>query len=816
MDNRSQGLHLKDYVNVLLRRKRIALILFLAVFLGGNAYFLRQTPVYQSTATIQLENDKMFSLDRPMYFDNMWFDEKWINTQVKSMKSRTLSERVVKNLGLALQEKSDTMAYESLFNKWLGVGEKGFKIIPEKVNEQAPAGTYTGVFQDHQKFTLSAPNGEPAGTGEIGKVFPGGDFSFTLQGKGERGKTFAFSIHSFNSMVNAVNSSVTVSPVRATALITVTAQWNDPETAQRIANGMVEEYKKSIIAKKTREASQVLAFIEDQLESTEKDLLTAEENLKVFKMNSKMVDLNTELKNSLNQIADYEKELKSLSTYRGQAEIILSTLKNPGPFSEQEAVFSMGAGLGNEYLKELGKKLLDLNTQKSALRIALKEEHPKVQQIDREIDTVKTNVTNEISNLILSFKGREKGLQDTLRKFENRYLNLPVLEKELFELERVTKVNKGINSFLLQKRSELNVNRAGILANVSVVDPAMIPRDFVEPNIPRKFLWAFLLAIVLGTGVAFFLEYLDTTVKTAEQLQKITDLTFLGTVYHAKASSESEHGELKMLEAPYSHVAEAFRTIKTNLLFSALGESKKFFMITSSAPQEGKTFVTANLAAALAQSGKRVLIVETDLRNPSMRRIFRGEKTPGLTNLLLNGNASLHSRVFRKTPVENLEFIAAGDTPPNPSELLGSEKMDRFLSYVREKYDFVLFDSPPTFLTSDSLVLAQKADGVIFVARSGHVQRDILKESVSRLLRLKIKMLGVILNDLSRSGGGYYYYRYSYYYGSDGSRARKRQKVRRVNPPRVFGQTLRSAPGGQEEGRTQPPLRRPENPPPAD
>jgi tyrosine-protein kinase Etk/Wzc len=802
MDVRGQGLHLKDYLNVLLRRKRIVLILFFTVFLGVNAYFLRQTPVYQATTTIQMENDKSFSLERPMFYDAVWFDEKWINTQVKSMKSRSLSEKVVKNLGLQLQEKSDGMAYESLLKKTLGVGEKNFKILLEKVNEQAAPGTYTGVFLDDQKFTLSGPNGNLEGEGEIGKTFQAGDFSFTLQGKGGPRKTFAFTIHSFNSMVNAINENVTVNPVRVTALITVTAQWKDPETAQRIANGIVEEYKKSIISKKTREASQVLAFIEDQLESTEKELLTAEEGLKVFKMNSKLVDLDTEVKMSLNQVAEYEKEFKSLSTYRGQAEIILSTLKSPAPFSEQEAVFAMGAGLGNEYLKELGKKLLDLNGQKSSLRIALKEEHPKVQQVDREIETIKTTVTNEISNLILSFKVKERGLQDTLRKLESRYQNLPALEKELFELERVTKVNKGINSFLLQKRSELNVNKAGIMANVSVVDPAMVPRDFVEPNIPRKFVWALLLASILGVGVGFFLEYLDTTVKTAEQLQKITDLTFLGTVYHANSNSDSEHGELKMLEAPYSHVAEAFRTIKTNLLFSALGESKKFFLITSSAPQEGKTFITANLGAALAQSGKKVLIVETDLRNPSMRRIFKGEKTPGLTNLLMNGDSSLASRVFRKTPVENLELISAGDTPPNPSELLGSEKMDRFLSYVREKYDFVLFDSPPTFLTSDSLVLAQKADGVIFVARSGHVQRDILKESVSRFLRLKIKMLGVILNDLTRAGGGYYYYRYTYYYGSDGSRSRKRHRTHRVKNPEVSTKPLALPPAAKKRVET--------------
>ena len=799
MVEEGQGLHLKDYLNVVLRRKKLVLILFFAVFLGVNAHFLRQTPVYQAVTTLQSENDKSLIMDRPGYFENMWADERWMNTQLKNIKSRTLSENVVRNLGLQLQERTEKRAFEVILNRWLGGKKKEFRILPGKIEEKAATGKYTGVFGENPKFTLRDPDGSLLGTGEIGTPFQGEGFSFTLEGKGEPGKTFAFSIQPFNSVVAAHQGCVSVTPVRTSTHIIVTVRWGDGENARRIADATVEEYRKSIVAKKTRETSQVLAFIEEQLERTEKELLVAEENLKTFRMDSKLVDLNSELKTSMEKIAGVEKEYRSLTNLRQQAEIILTRLKTPGPFTEDQAVFSLGAGLNNDFLRDLGKRVLELNGEKAKLRIALREEHPRIQQVDREIENVKTTVTHEVSNLILSFRLKEKDLRESLQTFEKRYQHLPFLERRLFEMERLSKVNKGLNDFLLKKRAELSVNRAGIMANVSVVDKAAAPRDFVDPDIPRSLIWALVLAGVLGIGAAYFLEYLDTTVKTPDQLQRLTNLTFLGTVHHAQSSRDSDYGELKMLEAPYSHVAEAFRTIKTNLLFSALGESKKLFLVTSSAPQEGKTFVTANLATALAQSGKRVLIVETDLRNPSMRRIFGGEKTPGLTNYFMNGDTLQPNRVFRKTPVENMELIYAGDTPPNPSELLGSEKMDRFLTQVREKYDFVLFDSPPTFLASDSLVLSQKVDGVIFVARSGHVQREIVKESVDRFLRLKTKMLGVILNDLTRAAGGYYYYRYSYYYGSDGSRTRQRKRVRRVRTPEP---TSRPAPlphGGRKK-----------------
>jgi tyrosine-protein kinase Etk/Wzc len=775
-----QGLHLNDYLHVLFRRKKIALVPLIAVFLIGAVYTLRLPPVYQASSTIQVENEKALNLlsQQPVYVDYGAFSENWLMTQAQVAKSRPIVEGVVKKLGLQLQTEVETHVYQVFLENWFSeAAREKIKIRPLAVREDTKPGSYMGKFTNHKDFVIYEGSGQEVGKGEVGRPFTSPKFSFQADGLGREGQKFTLQIHSFPSVVSAVQRRLITSPVRNTNLISLSARWEDPEIARDIANAMAEEYGESVISKKSKDTSEVLSFLEEQLNATDKEREKSEELLKQFKGKERFVTLDSEVKKSLEQVATYEKEYVTLQSYRRQAEIVLASLKN-SRFSEPEALFSVGAGLNNDYLKDLGKKLNELNSQRAGLILALKEEHPKVQQVDREIETVKRNIAGEITGLISSLRVKERTLQDDLRRFEARVQRLPATEKELFDLERVVKVNQGITSFLLQKRAELGVSKGRLLTNVSVIDPAVLPGTFTEPNVSRKILYFLILGTLLGIGMAFFLEYLDTTVKTPEQLKTITDLAYLGTVYHAFSEGNGSTGELKMLEAPYSHVAEAFRTIKTNLLFSNLGESKKLFLITSSGPQEGKTFITANLAASLAQSGKRVLVLETDLRNPSMRRIFGGQKSPGLTNILTNGDVESSGRVFQKTPVERLEFISSGDTSPNPSELLGSEKMDRFLSSIRDRYDFILFDSPPAFLTSDSLVLAQKADGVIFVARSGQVQKEILRETVGLFFGLKIKMLGIIFNDVKREGRGYYYYKYSYYYGNDGGKVKKKTKVR--------------------------------------
>lgn len=778
--------YLRDFINVLIRRRAVALISFLTLVLTTAIMSLRMYPTYESTTVIQLEDEKRVVSPLPQFFEEFMRLNEKVTTQVEILKSRTLAERVAKRLNLQFQVKPEDRMYHLFLKGWSQKTKKeniskdmsGIEIKSIELGDNPRTGEYKGVFQDSKDFILYDEDGNEIGKGEIGKPFAGANFSLIVEGSAQERKSFKFRILSQTSAAKSIMDNLQVTSVRDTTLIKIAVSWNNPTMAKEIANGIVEEYKEITILKKTRETSQVLSFIEGELDRLNKDLVRAEEKLENFKKEKGFVTLEADATSALEQIAKYEKEYKTMESYRKQAEIVLAGLEKPGLFVEKEALFSLGAGLSNPLIIDLGRKLTELNVQKSSLDTLLKKEHPKILQIEQEIEGVKKRIIGEVKSQISSIKVSEENLKESMKKYEARIQSLPAAEKELFDIMRVVKVGQELSSYLLQKHGELSISKASELGNIWVVDMPIVQSQPVKPNVKLNILLAIITGVVLSVGLAFFTEYIDLTVKTPEELQKITDLPYLGAVFHFISDRKKLAGELKMLEDPHSHIAEAFRVIRTNLLFTTLGEAKKFFLVTSVGVAEGKTFVTANLAVALAQSGKRVLIVDADLRKPRMQQIFKVDSSPGLSNILVDREMDCSNLPIKRTLIENLDILSSGDHPPNPSELLGSERMERFLSLIRERYDYVLFDSPPTFLASDSFILAQKVDGVIFVARSGMVEKDLLKESLERYSRLNGKIMGLIFNDAYQEGGKYYYYKYHYYYYGDGDgRSKKSKKV---------------------------------------
>ncbi|MGB9698516.1 MAG: GumC family protein [Thermodesulfobacteriota bacterium] len=786
-ENELQSIHLRDYLEVIKRRKKIVLISFGTIVLTTIIVSLIMFPTYESTTTIMIEDEKGMGIPFTPFSEFTRTDEK-LNTQVMILKSRTVAEKVVNKLGLQLQVKPEIRMGHIILNSL--VAKEKEKNLPNpatvtrikllKIAEGVSGRKYTGIFKNKHSFILYDEQEQEIGRGEVGQAFSTPDFSLQLEGEGKIGKKFSFTLISLPAAAKALQDNVEISPVRNSSLINIKVKGNDPWQTKEIADTIVAVYKEIMISKRTREASQVITFLEEQTKEVEKDLQRAEENLRKFKEKEKMVVLEAEIKSALERVAAFEKEYKAVENYRKQAEIVLTAMKGAELFPEKEALFSLGAGLNNNLLIEMGKKLAELTGQRSALRAMLKEKHPRVEQIDREIKNIKQSIIAELTGLISSLKVSEKELLNSMKKYEAKIQTLPSAEKELFGLERVVKVGQALNSFLLQKRAELGVTKASELGNFWVVDPANFPVTPAKPNIFLNALLALATGIILSLGIAFFCEYLDTSVKTPEQLTQITNLPYLGAVYHFISGKKEQ--ELKMLSEPHSSIAEAFRTIRTNLLFTFMGEEKKIILITSSGPMEGKTFITANLAVALAQLNKKVLVVEADLRKPSLRRLFANDRTPGLSNLLLKEKIDAEHLPVKKTIIENLDLIPSGDTPPNPADLLGSERMDGFLSLVREKYDFVLLDTPPASSISDALVLAQKADGIIFVVRSGNVEKNILRDVLEKFSRMEAKLLGIILNDIALQESRYYKYHY-YYYEEEGKIEKRKKKIKQGPPP---------------------------------
>jgi tyrosine-protein kinase Etk/Wzc len=334
-----------------------------------------------------------------------------------------------------------------------------------------------------------------------------------------------------------------------------------------------------------------------------------------------------------------------------------------------------------------------------------------------------------------------------------------------------------------EKFNEAAIKEKSEFGYIDIIDPAIVPAVPVSPKVNLNLLLGAVLGLGLGIGFVFVREYIDVRVRTPEDLKK-RGFTMLAAVALMDDEIRKLGGSTKIdrngriVDAhllsyinPLSSIAESYRRLRTRILYAEIDRPVSSILVTSPNPTEGKSTTVSNLAITFAQTGKRVVLLDTDLRKPSLHNEFGVEKLPGLTELLYDG-ASLKS-VLRHTPVDNLDLICCGTIPPNPSETLGSQKMKEFLQDLRKDYDILLFDSPPVLAVTDPAILATLVDAVIVVVSSGQTRLDSLERSIDIIQDVRAKALGLVLNnfDLRLAYGGYYkYYRnkyYSYGYGSD-------------------------------------------------
>ncbi len=335
-------------------------------------------------------------------------------------------------------------------------------------------------------------------------------------------------------------------------------------------------------------------------------------------------------------------------------------------------------------------------------------------------------------------------------------------------------------SSLLANAQQAKLAEAQATNNIVVSEPAAVPELPVRPRTLTNALLAAVIGAMLAVGAAFLIEYLDDTVKTADDINRVTGLSTLGAIARLR-----EAGATRQLvawlrsKAPES---EAYRTLRTNIQFSSVDKPVKTLLVTSSSPGEGKSTTTANLAVVLAQTGQNVIVVDTDLRRPVLHKVFEVPNNTGLTTVLL-GDPSQAAAHLQLTEIEHLSVLTSGPIPPNPSELLGSHRMTALVAALSTAADIVIFDSPPVLAVTDAAVLARQVDGVLLVADAGRTKEHALAVAANELQKTGGNLLGVALNRLdARRGYNYYYY---YYYSDDETGERKRSGPGRSEGPRL-------------------------------
>ena len=369
----------------------------------------------------------------------------------------------------------------------------------------------------------------------------------------------------------------------------------------------------------------------------------------------------------------------------------------------------------------------------------------------------------ELKAQINSLKNKIQGLEDV--DMGNKTMEYMVLEREV-------QTNKQMYDILLTRLKETSLSSTLTGNNISIVDRAEVPQKPIKPNLKLNMTLAMVFGLIMGTGLGFFVEYLDTTIKSPDDIKEILKSHLLGVIPKIEGNEELKKDKIMNLD-PSSPVSEAYRVIRTDILKNVSTEEPlKTILVTSAESQEGKTMMVSNLGIALSGQGYKVLLVDCDLRRPQLHKIFNLDKETGLSEYLLDGKDT--DSIIRDTEIQNLKVVTSGKTLQNPAEALSSNKIDKFITDLRARFDFIIIDSPPVTNITDSIILADKVDASVQVVRSGKTFIPLALRTKEALEKANAKPLGVILNDLDVFSGDYYYYRYYHYYAQDNKKTSSR------------------------------------------
>jgi capsular exopolysaccharide synthesis family protein len=433
------------------------------------------------------------------------------------------------------------------------------------------------------------------------------------------------------------------------------------------------------------------------------------------------------------------------------------------------------------------EELRTLESERTRLLLDVSTTHPQVLMLDRRMDEIRNFLYNEIQNLLIKLQFDKDNVNAQYNKFLAELLGMPEKEAEFIRLERRYKLTEDIYLNLLDMQAQYAIARAGIVSDYIILEGAATSN---VPTSPKKsIIWiiAIAIAFILSVLIVVFRYMLHTAITSIDDIKRRTKAIILGmvpTVY-----SEIPSTSIVVNQNPKSIVSEALRTLRANMQFISAGDQSKTVAITSTISGEGKTFIAINLGAIIAFLNKKVIILDLDMRRPRLSKIFNVSNEKGMSTILINKH-SIHDCVH-DTEINNLKFITSGPIPPNPAELILSDRLKEVVEELKKEYDFVLFDTPPLGLVTDGLEVIKNADYPIYIFRADYSDKAFITNLDKLIDDNKVKNLSVILNDVGRGVSGYYYgyggYGYSYGYGYGFGYYSDETKPQRTFLNKIFG-----------------------------
>lgn len=707
--------HLLDHLAVVFRHVRLVSAVFAVVVSITMLESYSGTPLYKTSARIVIQDERSTAIGAlnssdPAY----WQDpEPYFNTQYRILQSRGLARRILKTLPPPPEQQPGTLARAAALPRQMLIRWRG---------GAAPAGP-------------EAPHHEES--------------------------------VDESAAIGAFLSGLQIVPIKDTRLVEIVYTSPTPEYAALAANSVAREYVQQNLDSKLSNTNTTLDWLKEELGKQRTKVENAERAMANYQEGHNAMSLDDRQNIVVARLNSLNEAVTKAKTARLQKEALHRQFGNVT--ADTADVDTFPAVAHDATLQEARQQIAQLTAEKARLRQRLQEGHPEVQRVNAHIETATARLRSETNKVIESVSNdyrtalaEEQNLSASLEDQKRQAIELNRKNISFSILQREAEGERHVYNALLQQEKEMRVVSNSRANNVQLMDAAEVPGGPFTPNHPRDWLLAVLLGLALAVAVAYGVEYLDDTVKVPDDLTRLK-LPLLGLV-------PAVHGSVPVLTGPAPHAfGEAFRSLRTSLVFTSGSPGKRIIGVTSSQPLEGKTTTACNIAVALALGGSRVLLIDADMRRPSLHRTLGLQNEVGLSHVL-TGQARVRE-ALQGTVQPNLHLLAAGRPPPNPSELLSSARMQKLITSLENgPFDWVIIDTPPVLAVTDAVIIAPYVSGLVFVVGAEMTRRAHAERAIQTLQKGRPNIIGAVLNRVDLNRNKYYYsryygYHYKNYYG---------------------------------------------------
>ena len=775
----------KRFLYRLLHHWPLFLISLAIAFAWAYYVNVRKLPIYQMDNLIAISDDQ-----NPFFTSNTSLTFNWggttdkVNTAIISLQSRSHNEKVVEELQYYLTYFRDGKYQQEDAYKQTPFVVEVDTAKPQMLNQQIKV-----VFQDSVNFKLSIHFEESKNlnlqnystkektrlfveAGEFAKEFKIGQKITTPFFNGvfmpnpdvisKPGIPYYISFSDYDSAVKSYLGIRITPENKGSSVLRMRLNGYNKAKLVDYLNTSVKVLSDDMLERKNLFATKTIRFIDSSLAQKSVELSDVEDEMNRFKNRNAIFNLESEGAKISARLNDLDMQKEAVNRELNYFDILQDYLTTHSDYRNVPA--PSVAGITEASIVSGVGRIITLSEERSKLQYSFKDDAPIFSDIDRQIDAVKTVLLENIRSS-KSLKTQELStINRDIGRYEGEIRKLPKEQQDLLKIERRYNLSQSTYNLFLSKRSEAGLVKAANVSDVLIIDSAKdTGGGKIGPNTQLNYMMAGLFGLFIPLLIVFVRVFLETKIRDVNELERITPIPLLGVIGRSHVETS-----LAVLDKPKSAISEGFRNLRSSLQFMYKQQGivgAKTVLITSSVSGEGKTFCSINLASIFALSDKKTILVGLDLRKPKIHVDFKIDNTLGVVNYLIN-DASL-DQVIHKTDVEHLDVIPSGPIPPNPAELLIGERLDELLSSLKERYDYIVLDSPPLGLVADSLELAKHADATLYIARYNYTQKNMFNFVNDKFKRGEITHTSVVFNGYVEKGG--YGYGYGYGYGSYGS-----------------------------------------------